>query len=151
MFIKHTVSDTSGTSTADQNTHNNVSPNVSSLDHNMLQPLIVQYHYATLFFCHYTFYALRNVNRFNSYQHFIFCEYLNIRYITTRGGVSHQGGPSRRGLLPTVAAVDAVALHQLIGRRVGPEVVRGLHLGVLQGTGSHWETTREGTSTAPPF
>ena len=65
--------------------------------------------------------------------------------------MSHQGGPSGRGLLATVAAVDAVALHQLIGRRVGPEVVRGLHLGVLQGTGSHWGKTREGASSAPPF
>lgn len=62
------------------------------------------------------------------------------------------------GVLAQVRAVDSVPLHQLIRRGVGPEVVRSLHLGVLQGTGPHcgahggWESRAPGgpPSHLPP-
>lgn len=40
-------------------------------------------------------------------------------------------------VLPAVPSVDTMSLHQLVSRRVRPEMVGCLHLGVLQGTWSH--------------
>ncbi len=48
--------------------------------------------------------------------------------------LSNQGGPSGGRILPTVAAVDTMPLHELVGGRVGPEMVCGLNFGVLQST-----------------
>lgn len=45
--------------------------------------------------------------------------------------------PLGGGILSAVATVDAMPLHQLIGRRVGPKVISRLHLCVLQCTWSH--------------
>lgn len=45
--------------------------------------------------------------------------------------------PLSGGILSAVAAVDAMSLHQLVSRRVCPEVVGCLHLCVLQSTRSH--------------
>ena len=51
---------------------------------------------------------------------------------------THAEGRTLGGrVLPEVRAVDAVPLDKLVGRRVRPEVVGGLHLGVLQGAGPH--------------
>lgn len=51
---------------------------------------------------------------------------------------THTEGRTLGGrVLPQVRAVDAVPLDQLIGRGVRPEVICGLHLGVLQGAGPH--------------
>lgn len=46
-------------------------------------------------------------------------------------------------ILPAVATMDAMSLHQLISRWVRPEVVSRLHLCVLQSTRSHWENEGE--------
>lgn len=58
--------------------------------------------------------------------------------INIGGGVSrlltNQGRPSGGRVLPTVAAVDAMPLDELVGRGVRPEMVRRLDSGVLQST-----------------
>ena len=41
-------------------------------------------------------------------------------------------------ILLVVAAVDAMSLHQLVSRRICPEVVCCLHLCVFQGTRANW-------------
>lgn len=48
--------------------------------------------------------------------------------------LTNQGRPSGGRVLPTVAAVDAMPLDQLVGRGVRPEMVRRLDFGVLQST-----------------
>lgn len=48
--------------------------------------------------------------------------------------LTNQGRPSGGRVLPTVAAVDAMPLDQLVGRGVRPEMVRRLDSGVLQST-----------------
>lgn len=47
--------------------------------------------------------------------------------------------PALAALLATMGSVDPVPLNQLVGGGVGPEVVRCLQLGVLQGTRADWE------------
>lgn len=48
-----------------------------------------------------------------------------------------QCGPLGGRVLPAVATMDTMSLHQLVSRRVGPEVVGRLHLRVLQSTRSN--------------
>lgn len=48
--------------------------------------------------------------------------------------LSNQGRPSGGRILPTVAAVDAMPLYELVSRRVCPEMVCSLNFGVLQST-----------------
>lgn len=52
-------------------------------------------------------------------------------------------GPLSGRILPAMATMDAMSLHQLISRWVRPEVVSCLHLCVLQSTRSHWENKGE--------
>lgn len=47
-------------------------------------------------------------------------------------------------------AVDAMSLHQLVRGQVRPQVVGGLHLCVLQCTGSHWPNERQQLYKGPP-
>lgn len=54
-----------------------------------------------------------------------------------------QGRPLSGRILFAVAAMNAMSLHQLIGRWVCPEMVSCLHFCVLQSTGSHCDNEGE--------
>lgn len=55
-------------------------------------------------------------------------------------GVSYESGAFSGRVLSAVTAVNAMPLHQLIGRRICPEVIGRLCFRVFQSTGTNYKT-----------
>lgn len=55
-------------------------------------------------------------------------------------GVSYEGRAFSGRVLSAVTAVNAMPLHQLIGRRICPEVIGRLCFRVFQSTGTNYKT-----------